>query len=138
MTRAQRLVNKMTAARRARAADRAEREVAKALVLGDFGRGDRVRLEDGRIIELGWPSWPFTVKKKEQERVPPDRWFCREIVEDWDGPIRVDLDRMLRADTRVAEVILQKQHSLGELNNDGGRGGGDIDPMLGDRSGGLL
>lgn len=72
--------------------------------LAGRNRGDRVRLADGRLVELGFPMWWHGVAAKDQAKTPPAGWFAREIVDDWGTEVRVDLSRMLPLETEIVAV----------------------------------
>ncbi len=98
--------------------------------LAGRNRGDRVRLPDGRVIELAWPMWDYGTKKKDQAKLPPTAWFAREIVDDFGGERRVDLRRMLVAETEIVEVV--REFKVGRVDADDGAGqqGPSYDPVL--------
>lgn len=63
--------------------------------------GDRVRLPDGRILELAWPCWPFGLDPalKKIGRAPVLEWFAREVVDDF------GVERRSEATTYPASMI---------------------------------
>ena len=102
--------------------------------------GDRVKLDDDRIVELAWPTWPFTLdpdkKKLGKGGAPPDGWFAREIVDLFGGEARGDLEWM-PAVTEVAAVLRDRAAEAG-TGTAAKPGRGDADPLNGAARGVLL
>ena len=97
--------------------------------LSTCNRGDRVRLADGRLVELGFPMWWHGTRREDQAKTPPAGWFAREIVDDWGTELRVDLPRMLDLATPAVAVERDGLPRANPMLDGDGRHGDELDPL---------
>ena len=96
--------------------------------IGDHEAGDRVRLADGRIVELAFGMW---WAREDWKRVRPSSWAVREIVDDFGGETRGELATLLASEP-IAEVVRVRE-AVGATDP-----GEDVDPLLARQEGRLL
>lgn len=106
--------------------------------LNDFDRGDRVRLSDGRIVELAWPFWWHGTKKIDQDKIPPVAWFVREILEDFGGGEVRSEPFDLESDEIVESVVSRLRDRLRAPMYDERDDRDSIDPLLNRPARGVL